>query len=207
VNTVTIVVVASIAAAAIVVLAAWQSSSKEPWGVLDGPIPDPNFDFTKSWASNLTAIGAIAGTILTNKILPGTLVLTTSGGYTALNVVFGFAVLVAPFAFVALRKGKADPQGPQYQGRGVGFLVASLFTLIGVFGELVTAGLMFYELKRGDVLPPGTVIAVWVGLGVTLAMAAWYGFQTIRLLLASTSAPGFRVEDFQPTATSGWTFL
>ena len=186
-STVTIVVVSSLLAGLVLVALPWLASH-EPLSVLGASIGPLNWDFSTSWGSNLTVVGAILGTVLSANILPGATVLASADGYTSLSLLFGVLVVLAPFVFTALRTGTATTHGPEYQGLGVGFLLACWVTLWGVTGELVTVGLVFYEAQHAHVLALGAVLPAWIALGAGLALTAYYALLTIWLTLASGSA-------------------
>jgi hypothetical protein len=149
----------------------------------------PEWDFSKSWASNLTVLGAILGTVLSAKILPARTVVVTPDGYTALSLLFGILVVVAPFLYTALRKGRPGAQGPHFTGRNWAFLVASGVTIWAVNGEIGTIGLVLYEAQHGKALALGAVIPMLGTLGVALVLAWLYSVQTVRLVLKSETAP------------------
>lgn len=195
-STVTSVLVASLAASFALVVVAWRRD-RDPRRVLGLDVDDLTWDFSKSWGSNLTLVGAVLSTVLAAKILPmsqttpatSKTVLATPDDYTALGLVFGILVVLAPFVFVALRKGDLNSKGKaEYHGFGWTFLLASFVTLAGVIGELVTVGLLFFEAHHGKVIALGVVIPVWIALGAGLALAFWYAFKTIPLTLSSLHA-------------------
>jgi len=113
------------------------------WGLRPPEIKRPNlgseidpvqtWTFSGSWASNITALGAILGTVLAatgflTDVIPG----ISTGMFVAMSLLFGFLVLVAPVIFTAMynRAGK-----PSY----VGLLTAATFTLWAAIGELASA--------------------------------------------------------------------
>lgn len=108
------------------------------------------WDFTKSWASTITLIGALLATVLGTK---GSTLSSTSGTpitgssplslYAALSLFFGILVVVAPLVYSATGKERTvdtptHQQSLQYQGRVLSFLVTCTLTLWAVFGQLGT---------------------------------------------------------------------
>ena len=73
--------------------------------------------------------------------------------YAALNLLFGIAVVLAPFAYRVLGvrdrhlKVSAKTWDHQYEGCVLGFLVAVVLTFWGVLGELATTCLLFAEIQ------------------------------------------------------------
>lgn len=132
------------------------------------PVGPVNFNFSKSFASTITLLGALLTTILANKdLVPGTDPKLDAGSYAALSVFFGLLVVIAPVVYAALSKtvhakvtlteGRAvytavsatdqarnpDAQGDfQSQGYAGGFLLAALLTVWAAFGQLLT--LLFF---------------------------------------------------------------
>src|SRR5262249_35260574 len=158
----------------------------------------------------VTVAGAILGTVLSANVLPATTAVVVSpNGYTALSLLFGSLVVLAPLLFTALRVGKPDPKAPQYIGRGFAFLVASSVTLWAVLGELATVGLVLYEAQHAKALALGAVIPLWITIGAAMTLVAVYGFRTIRLTLApntDTFKLGL-VGDVPTMAPHGWNVL
>lgn len=127
---------------------------------LDDRLGPANWDFSLSFASNLTVLGAILGTILTAGVLPDTS--GRAGTYAALNLMFGVIVILGPFVYIATQKAekiRSDPAqdpgatAPEYQGYVLGFFLGTVLTLWAVLGELATIGLVFNEIRRGHSIP------------------------------------------------------
>jgi hypothetical protein len=89
------------------------------------------WSFSDSWASTLTAAGAILGTAVGTTLLPDEPIILGKSTYIVLNLLFGFLVLLAPLVFESLR-GTSGTVGTQ------AFLIAATITLIAVLGELMT---------------------------------------------------------------------
>ena len=96
------------------------------------------WDFSKSWASTITAVGALLATVLSTKGI-GTLLSL----YAALSIFFGILVAVAPLVYSATGQERpidtpTGQQSLQYKGRVLAFLVTCMLTLWAVFDELET---------------------------------------------------------------------
>ncbi len=152
-----------------------------PRDALRKKIGGPSWDFSKSWASNVTVVGAILGTVLSAKVLPANpTVVASPNGYTALSLLFGALVVLAPLVFVALRSGNPSTTNQTVEGRGWTFLLATAVSLWGVVGELVTVGLVLYEAQNGGTLPLGAVTPMWCVIGAALVLVGVYGFRSVR---------------------------
>ena len=123
-------------ATVLVVAAAARATTLKKLGDRMGP---PNWDFSKSWGSSFTVLGAVLGTIVAAKgVIPDQpKFLTQPGGYAALNLAFGLIIVLAPFLYRALSSpvpvGGAEPQ---YEGYVWSFLVCTLLTVWAVLGQL-----------------------------------------------------------------------
>jgi hypothetical protein len=116
---------------------------------------DPKWSFKDSWASNITALGAVLGTVLAasgllNDVLPG----LSTGLFVGFSLLYGFLALMAPIVFTAL-SGRGT-------GTYIGLLVSAGITVWAVLGEVGTLAQM---LHRGGV-------SLWWGWSVTVVSIA-----------------------------------
>ncbi len=194
---------------------AWKSKRREEHerlfhlGSRMGPA---NWDFSTSWASNLTVVGALLGTILSAGALPDETAVSKAT-YAGLNLLFGVLILVAPLVYTATRRPTyvhrrtAKAAEPQYLGVVFFFLVASALTLGAVLGELATVLQLFREIRTANSLP---VAAVWL-MGVLVVAAALllvrYSGQTIGWILTDQcDIPRHRKKKHAELVASGSAF-
>jgi hypothetical protein len=105
-------------------------------------VPMVGFDFKTSFASTLTAVGAVLGTVVSAGVLPDKTTVLSKEAYASLNLLFGVAIVVAAVIPAAWQKG----QGKETK---VGlFWMAAIITLWAVFGELLTLWLLVEELGQ-----------------------------------------------------------
>jgi len=203
VGAVTSIVVYALVASVALVACGWLASG-QPRSELTHRVPGPvGWDFSTSWASNFTVVGAILGTTLSAQILPSTtVVLPSPNDYTSLSLLFAVLVVVAPFVYSGLLL-TSDASGTQ--GQCWELLVACSLTLWGVIGELGTVGLVFYEAQHAHELAQGAVVPLWIVLGAAIALTAPYAIRTIKLLVGSP-AKGARAF-VAAAAASGWSLL
>jgi hypothetical protein len=175
-----IIIGALVASIVVVVVARLRSDA-----TLGSRLGPPDWDFSASWASSITAIGAILGTILGASVLPGDPRFLTGDAYTGLSLGFGILVVLAPFIFVATRtkSGDADDGSPIYEGYVWAFLVASAVTLWAVFGELTTLAFVFAELQHADTLSWWSVAPILATLVLSELLVAWYSVRSIGWML------------------------
>lgn len=141
----------------------------------------PSWDFSKSWASTFTVVGAVLGTILSSLVLPDTPVRFSKATLAGMNLVFGVAILLAPLVFALTQTGRrvkkdSSPEETQPQGPVAGYLAASAVTLTGVIGQLVTVFFLLDEIGAKGALP-GLALFFMAGLlaiaGVIVLVHAW----------------------------------
>ena len=137
------------------------------------PAPPPKWSF-ESWATHLTAVGALLGTVLGTASLPETPTQIDKTSLVALSVLFGALVVVAPFIFEAIQRPRprVSAEGESEGDSGfVGVLLLSCAITFGaVIGETVTLGLAAWEITGGGT---GGVL-IEIGLAVLIALAIYY---------------------------------
>jgi hypothetical protein len=178
------IVFGSLALGLIVVLAAAANV-----GVArSSPVGPPNWDFTKSWATNITIIGAVFGAFFSTKIVAAPRYVSDPG-YPMLSVLFAVLVAVAPLVFRAISKEKAVLTSAgtwdiQYQGNTAGFLLAMLLTLWAAFGQLTALGFLAAEVLAMRKVSASVPVGLLAILAIALAATIWYGWSTAKPLLA-----------------------
>lgn len=141
----------------------------DPFRELGGSAPGPKWSFD-SWATTLTAVGAIFGTILTKATLPPVLPDIDKNTLIQLNLVFGVALVIGPFIFQALRTPVRGHVDDGLWGWSPCLLISYGITLVAVVGELGAMTLLSWELVGG-----GTGGKVLVGVGAFMVLlATWY---------------------------------
>jgi hypothetical protein len=112
-------------------------------------------DFSKSFASTLTAVGALLGTIIAAGVLPEETVKLSRGGFVGLNLTFGVAIVIAAavagsFLSSQAVKNKDGKDEWKVEGYVLPFMVSALITLWAVLGELFAIWLLIGELGAGE---------------------------------------------------------
>jgi hypothetical protein len=120
-----------------------------------------SWKFNESWASTLTATGAVLGLILAAELLPEQPQTFSTATYVMLNLLFGATIVVATLLYNAVRwpkrvctyeKGEPVVVNGQpvtvteNQGVVVVFMLASAIVLWGLFGQLLTTWYLLGEL-------------------------------------------------------------
>lgn len=146
--------------------------------LLLGPAPGPKWSYD-SWATHLTAVGALLGTVLGAATLPAVPVQIDKESLVGLSLLFAGLAAAGPFVFQAIRSpdAKAGEEEGNW-GYTWGLLIACWLTLGAVLGELTTLGLAAWVITGGD----GAGIALEVGLGVLFLLAAYYVVTTANAL-------------------------
>lgn len=198
------------------------------WGRVEPPIEAP-WSLKDSWLTNVTALGALLGTVLgagglLDEWLPG----ISPTRFLQLNVLFGGVILFAPVVYAASCSwGRADirvrrtvrdtllwaqrdkspkpppPESPKFTAMGCGWgLVASTCTtLFGVFGQLATLTVMTVA-AAATTWPK---IALVSGLGVAAATVFVYAVRFVYGALAEgfEDEPPPRARDARPPERDG----
>lgn len=145
--------------------------------------------FSDSWASNLTAVGVLLGTVVAASVLPENPHLLTKTQYGALNLYFGMLVVVAAFLYNALvakkevpgdaTKKPIPPATYLTEGFVWSYLLASLLTLWAVWGEVGTLYVMMTDtLGKGQFSSlPGVLLLA--GSGIVVVAGGLYAWLTI----------------------------
>ena len=101
----------------------------------------PTWSFTTSWATTLTTVGAVLGTILTSVQTENQQTFQKEG-VLGLSLFFGLVVLIAPVLYSAISVHKRiidqGKETPEYQGFVWMFNIICCLTLWAVYGQLVT---------------------------------------------------------------------
>jgi uncharacterized membrane protein YciS (DUF1049 family) len=109
----------------------------------------PSWDFAKSWTSNTTLVGAIISTALTLSALPELTKYASKSGYSTLALLNSLAVIIAPFVFIAFRRGKIGKEDAVlYQGCLWAFLLSCAITLFAALAQLVVLFLLLAEVLQ-----------------------------------------------------------
>lgn len=95
--------------------------------------------FDESWASTLTAAGAVLGTAVGTTLLGDSPIIFSAEAYVALNLLFGFLVVLAPVVFESFR-GSAGTVGTR------AFIGAAAITVIAVVGEILTLTVFLLDI-------------------------------------------------------------
>jgi hypothetical protein len=186
----------------------------------------PTWDFSRSWASNLTVVGAFLSTTLALSSLPELTRHISKGGYALLNVIFTLIVAIAPFVFNVIRKPiltdvpGADGSTLQYQGYVFAFLIASGITVWAVSGQMITLIILVDEFSGAGLAPLLTrLLEALIGILTLCVMlyAAITIFWTAKsqviarqdALTKLAAAPGVRTETLEAVETSlpTWSLL
>lgn len=118
-----------VAVIVVVIVALTLRLQRKPRKITEGP----TWSFHDSWATNLTALGAVLATILAasgflSDVLPG----VSTGTFLGFSLLYGLLILIAPVVFQALSLWSGEPN---YWG----LLVAGGIVLWATMGELATA--------------------------------------------------------------------
>jgi hypothetical protein len=129
------------------VLVAAGLSSKGKLGALS---PGPSWSFS-SWATTLTAVGALLATVVGDATLPDVPERLSKDTLTQLNLAFAVLLVVGPFVFQIFRAPSADASDQEagLTGYNWALLFACSLTAAAVLGQILTLGMLGVELTEG----------------------------------------------------------
>jgi hypothetical protein len=141
-----------------------------------------SWSFKDSWVSTLTALGAVAGTVLgatgfLADVFPGVDVQR----FFTLLILFTAAVLAAPLVYAAA--SKTDKDSGQTLGTVGGLWLATALTLFGVAGEFATIGSLVWLADTGT----GNRAGLTAALSLISLIIAWYAHSTVGQVIKLTS--------------------
>jgi hypothetical protein len=183
------------------------SAATTPGIKLSGSMGPARWDPRESWASTLTALGAVLGIVLSASVLmPKEAPATLARHLTALSVLFGVLTVVAPFVYNATRRRVSSAAGvgePQHHGYVWSFLLASCTVLWAVSGQLATLFFLVRELHmRGSI--SGLISGIFqIVVVVSFIALTPYATRSIRIAL-ETGNPQSAVREWVPRP---WTLL
>jgi len=153
-------------------------------GLLDS-VGTAELEFSKSFATTLTAVGALLGTIIAAGVLPEDTVNLSKAGFTGLNLTFGIAVVVAGVVYSAIQRAFVEQatdgtKAWKLKGYVIPFLIAALITVWAVFGELWTMWRLVEELGREEGFTDFAVTVVQVMLGSAALLMIPYTLIRVR---------------------------
>jgi hypothetical protein len=172
-----VIILGSLSFAAVLVFFVYRGQAKRLSNCrLNAYMGPGSWGSQESWTTNLTAVGAILGTVLAGDLFPraGTQILSEQA-YIILNLGAGAIIVIAALIYNSTRTEqsihtdtpRSDNGQPtealQYQGRVWAFLVAATMVVWAVTAELVTLSFLFYEIP-------------------SISNIAWFIFEVITVL-------------------------
>jgi len=146
-----------------------------------GPL---DWDFSQSWATTFTTVGAVLGIVLSGTAIPSTGNSVNRTDFVALNLVFGVLAVAGPFAWSTLQRGSRAAGTDRAPGSVRGFLLASALVLCAALGELGTLITFAVTQENG---PARVILAVVFGLLMVLSLL--YAWRTVvDVVVAQTEA-------------------
>ena len=144
----------------------------------------PTWDFSRSWASNLTAITGILGIAISFGALPVQTYYVSRQTSGFLAVFFLGLAALAPFLYFLFARivVAQDSTGTPYlypKGFVATFLIAAFLTAWGVLGQLSTLMLLCEEMKVGRIASGDVVLAFQGIILVSLIGLLFYLPRTI----------------------------
>ncbi|MBT2529808.1 hypothetical protein J7E91_31650 [Streptomyces sp. ISL-99] len=141
--------------------------------------------------TNITALGAVLGTVVTTTgflqdWLPG----ISLGPFLGLNLLFGGTIVFAPIVYAASCMWGPETNRPDKKahpvGRGWGLMAAAGTTLFGVFGQLATTGALI-DSSTASRTSKGLLLVLLVISALTVTL---YAIRFVRGAISGTAESG-----------------
>jgi hypothetical protein len=166
---------------------------------LRSPIAPANLSFTNGFASTLTIVGAVFGTVIAAGVLPTDTTHLAVGAYKALNIIFAALIAAAVLVGGAFQKQTLGKDGtPEPRAYVWAFLIACAVTAWAAFGELVTLWFLIWDVNSTSGLTEAGVLVLdvlIVGAGVAMAI---YVLRRIGQVAGTPAAPAAQAEAPSP---------
>jgi hypothetical protein len=144
--------------------------------VLTHSMGKPEWDLSKSWATSLTALGALLGTVISGGLSKN---MTNAG----LNLFFGVLVLIAPILYTTTARyieiGTGDEKRHESQGFVGIFLLTNLIIVWAVLGELITVLIILYNVATTTILTSPIKYIFLIFLVAALVCVGAYVLRTL----------------------------
>ncbi len=127
-------------------------AARRLWGKLRNTMGLPSWDFSRSWASNITVVGSLVSlTVLASIPVPKEIQIPRSA-YTILSLVFTLLAALAPLVYNFSRKVSREGDKIIACGTVFMFVVAGTITLWAAVGQLEMQALLLEELRSAGLL-------------------------------------------------------
>lgn len=177
----------------------------------------PSWDFSRSWASNISAVGGLV-TLSALAFIPTTLETQQipRQAYAILLFVFPLLAALAPLVYNFSRRVNTDssttPPTITSQGKAYMFIVASVFTMWAAVGQLAVQVSIIEELRIAKMLESPFAILIEIIFGFVALGLLQYGgravVETVRTQKSATK-PLTKIADksFGETHVRRWALL
>lgn len=140
--------------------------------------------FSESWASSLTAIGAVLGSVISANLLVSDPELLRKSEYIALNVLFLTLIVGATALYNGTRMlklpAKKEKAEPYYHGWVWSYLASSAIIFGAVLGELLVTVMFLAEIDRQNTVSSSVITCFVVLVAILMLVAATYMWRTTR---------------------------
>jgi hypothetical protein len=180
-----LIVFGSLGLALVFIVVRWLTFRRDAKCTLTSRMGPVGWKFTDSWASTVTVVGALLGTIVASNALPEETTLQPKITYAGLNFLFGVVIVLAPLLYtstaapVQLTRRNVHGKEPQFQGYIWTFLAASCLTIWATVGELATVVGLFNEIRLANSLPLAVVVLLLVLVVVAIVLLGRYSWTSI----------------------------
>lgn len=167
----------SVGTAGVTILAVLLALCLRP-GAFTMTMEEPSWSFSSSWATNITLVGGLLGTVLWSVELPTDTAYLAYKVYVGYNLLFVLMILVAPLLYICVSTSTKPSGNP------IGFLLAGALTEWAVVGQLATVMFLLLEAFRDDHFPVGSVELLCGLLVGSIVLVVVYCFKTMYSILS-----------------------
>jgi hypothetical protein len=166
----------------------WRRTTPRP--AFAGTIAPANLSFSSGFASTLTIVGAVLGTVIAAGVLPTDTMHLAVGAYKALNIIFGALIAAAVLIVSAFQKQTAGKDGgPELRAYVWAFLIACAVTAWAAFGELATLWFLIWDVNGTSGLTDAGVLVLDVLIAVAGLAMVVYVVRRIGQVVGKPAAP------------------
>lgn len=181
----------AVLAAALVAIGRLSTTTRP---ALRSTITPANLSFSSGFASTLTIVGAVLGTVIAAGVLPSDTSHLADSAYKALNIIFGALIAAAVLIFSAFQKQTPGKDGsPELRSYVWAFMLACAVTAWAAFGELVTLWFLIWDINGTSGLTDAGVLVLDVLIACAGVAMAVYVLRRIGQVAGKPAA--------QPTPT------
>jgi hypothetical protein len=150
-----------------------------PWSSVAG---SPDWDFGKSWSSNVTLFLGLLAALLAFGGLPAQTTILPKNSYLIMSTIAIAMIGIGPLVYASIQRDKVVGDKPARVGILATLYLAGLVVLWAAYIQFGLVWLILVELVRANVLTVATNRILDIGLTALAVVVFVYGFLSLRLV-------------------------